>query len=111
MWYLFSVSLDRFSCCNVPSAEVRCSIRRASILPCTLSVIHVIHSVSIDLPCKVNGNQTENQPAEQYLEYGHSHIISKPVVHEFREKRHEAVNNTRQKLKVPRLLHCWQLIG
>lgn len=30
----------------------------------TLSVVHVVHCVPVNLPCKMNGYKTKNQPAE-----------------------------------------------
>lgn len=71
----------------------------------TLSVIHVIHRVPVDFPSKVNGYQTKNQPAEKDLEYGYSHVVGEPVVHELREKRQTAVSDARQELEVPRFIH------
>lgn len=88
-----------------PSPQMEGCVRGPSVLPGTLSVVHVVHGVPVNLPREVDGDEAENQPAEQDLEYGHSHVVGEPVVHELGEERQAAVSDAGQELKVPGFLH------
>lgn len=60
---LIPMSLRNLSCSTVPSAERGC-VRCPSVLPSSLSVVHVIDCVPVDFPGEVDGDETEYQPAE-----------------------------------------------
>ncbi len=79
---------------------------RAPLRTLTLSVVHVVDRVPVHFPGKVDGNETDDEPAEQYLKHCNSHVVGQPVVHKFGQKGHQAVNHTRQEFKIPRFLHA-----
>lgn len=102
---LVSMRLEGISCAALPSAEARRGVRGPSVLSGALPVVHVVDRVPVDLPGEVNGDEAEDEPAEQDLEDGDSHVVREPVVHELGEERQAAVGDAGQKLEVPRLLH------
>lgn len=108
---LISMSLWGFSRFAFPSTQVRCCIRCASVLSSPLSIVHIVDCVPVDFPRKVNSDQTKDQPAEQDLEYGDSHVVGEPVVNKLREEGQAAVSDAGQELKVPRLLHSVRLVS
>lgn len=107
---LISVSLQGLSYSAFPSTQVRCCIRCAPVLSGPLSIIHVVHRVPVDFPREVNSDKTNNQPAEQDLEYADSHVVGEPVVNKLGEERQAAVSDAGQKLKIPRFLHGVRLL-
>lgn len=92
---LIPMSLQSISCLTFPSTEVRSCIRCASVLAASLSVIHIVHRVPVDFPREVNGDETENQPAEEDFEDAHSHVVGEPVVHKLGQERQAAVGDAR----------------
>lgn len=104
------MGLQRVSSFTLPSTRVRSCLGCPSVLTSSLSVIHVVHRVAVDFPCKVNRDETKNQPAEQDFEYGDPHVVGKPIVHKLGEERQAAVGDAGQKLKIPRLLHTVRLM-
>lgn len=107
-----AVGFHSITSCTLPSSQVRGCVRGPAILSSsTLSVVHIVDSVPVHFPRKVDRYETQDKPAEQYFKYCHSHVVGQPVVHEFRQKGHQTVNHTRHEFKIPRFLHTavWYL--